>query len=112
MNCKEILKIRTAKNKIMITQNKRLIGILLTAGFILLIPLAAMQFTHEVNWTLFDFMVAGGLLFGTGCILELVIRSVIKTGTRIALCIVLLAAFLLVWMELAVGVFGSPVAGS
>jgi hypothetical protein len=35
-----------------------------------------MQFTNEVNWTLFDFVVAGVLLLGTGFICELVIRKV------------------------------------
>jgi hypothetical protein len=47
-------------------------GIVLTV-VLLLIPLIAMQFTNEVNWTLFDFVVAGFIL-GTGFICELVIR--------------------------------------
>jgi hypothetical protein len=57
-------------------ENKRLMGIVLTVVVLLLIPLIAMQFTNEVNWTLFDFVVAGVLLLGTGFICELVIRKV------------------------------------
>lgn len=95
----------------MIMQNKRLIGILLTATLLLFIPLIAMQFTNEVKWTLFDFVVAAVLLFGTGLICELVLRKVKKTGHRIAICFVLLTAFFLIWLELAVGIFGTPIGG-
>lgn len=92
--------------------NKRLTGIALTVALLLLIPFVAMQFTNEVNWTLFDFMVAGVLLLGTGLASELVIRKVNKIEHRIAICAVLLAAFLLIWIELAVGIFGTPLSGS
>jgi Kef-type K+ transport system membrane component KefB len=93
-------------------KNKRLIGIVLTVAFLLFIPLIAMQFTDEVNWTLSDFVVAGVLLLGTGLICELVMRKVNKTNHRIILCAVILAALVLIWVELAVGLFGTPFAGS
>lgn len=93
-------------------QNKRLIGIVLTAAFLLLIPLIAMQFTNEVNWTLFDFVVAGVLLFGTGFICEFVLRAVKKIEYRIAICAAILAVLVLIWIELAVGIFGTPFAGT
>jgi hypothetical protein len=96
----------------MITQNKRLIGIVLTVALLLLIPLVAMQFTSEVNWNMFDFIVAGVLLLGTGLLCELVMRKVKKIEYRIAICGTLLVAFLLIWIELAVGIFGTPLAGS
>ena len=96
----------------MITQNKRLIGIVLTVALLLLIPFMAMQFTDEVNWTLSDFIVMGVLLLGTGLLCELVLRKVKKTEHRIILCAVILAALFLIWAELAVGIFGTPFAGS
>lgn len=96
----------------MITQNQRLTGIVLTAALLLLIPLIAMQFTSEVNWTLSDFVVAGVLLFGTGLMLELVLRKVKQTGRRIALCAVIILALMVIWVELAVGIFGTPFAGN
>ena len=92
-------------------QNKRLIVMMLTVAGLLLIPLIAMQFTNEVNWTLPDFVVAGVLLSGTGLMCELVMRKVNKIKYRITICAVLLAALLLVWLELAVGIFGTPLAG-
>lgn len=96
----------------MLTKNKRLAGIVLTAALLLLLPLVAMQFTTEVKWTLADFVVAGVLLFGTGLLCELVLRKVKKTRHRVLLCVVILAVLALVWAELAVGLFGTPFAGN
>jgi Kef-type K+ transport system membrane component KefB len=93
-------------------KNKRLIGIVLTVAFLLFIPLIAMQFTDKVNWTLSDFVVAGVLLLSTGLICELVMRKVNKTNHRIILCTAILVALVLIWVELAVGLFGTPFAGS
>jgi peptidoglycan/LPS O-acetylase OafA/YrhL len=100
------------KQNIMIERNKRLIGIVLTVGFILLIPLIAMQFTEEVNWTLSDFVVAGILLLTTGLLCDLVIRKVKKSRPRIAICLAILAALILIWAELSVGIFGTPFGGN
>jgi hypothetical protein len=96
----------------MLTQNKRLAGIVLTIAIMLLIPFIAMQFTNEVNWSVSDFMVAGVLLLGTGLLCELVMRKVKNIKTRLAICGVILFALLIIWIELAVGIFGSPFAGS
>ena len=96
----------------MIMRNKRLIAIVLTVALLLLIPFIAMQFTTEVNWSLPDFMIAAVLLLGTGLMCELVLRKVKKTSSRIAICFALFLALMLVWIELAVGIFGTPFAGS
>ena len=93
-------------------KNKRLIGILLTVAVLLSIPLIAMQFTNKVDWSLFDFIIMGTLLLGIGLLCELVIRNVNKIEYRVAVCAVVLLAFFLVWAELAVGIFGTPFAGS
>lgn len=96
----------------MITQNKRLIGIVLTVVFILLIPFTAMQFIDEVDWKLFDFVLMGFLLLGTGLLCELVIRKVRNMDYRIGIIALILVALFLIWAELAVGIFGTPFAGS
>jgi hypothetical protein len=96
----------------MTIQNKRLTGILTTVAVLLLIPLIAMQFSPEVNWSPVDFAVAGVLLFGTGLSCELVLRKVKKTVHRIVICGAIILVLLLIWMELAVGIFGTPFAGS
>ena len=93
-------------------QNKRLTGIMLAVAFLLSIPLIAMQFTEEVDWSAFDFVVAGILLIGTGFTIELVLRNVKTTKNRIAIILAVLLVLFLVWAELAVGIFGTPFAGS
>lgn len=96
----------------MIVQNKRLIIILTAVAILLLIPFIAMQFTEEVNWTVFDFLIAGVLLLGTGLMCEFVLRKASKTTYRIFICLAILLVFLLIWSELAVGIFGTPFGGS
>lgn len=100
------------KSKLSTNKNKRRFGILGGAAILLLIPLIAMQFTKEVDWDLFDFIVMGILLLGTGLLCELVMRRIKKTEYRIAICAGILIAFFLIWVELAVGIFGTPFAGS
>ena len=93
-------------------EDKRLLGIITTVFVILSIPLVAMQFTTEVNWNSSDFIIMGILLLGTGLLCELVLRKIQKPQHRILLCGFLMMVLFLVWAELAVGVFGSPFAGS
>ena len=45
------------------------------AALTLLLPLVAMQFTNEVNWSDTDFIVAGALIGGTGLTVELAARA-------------------------------------
>lgn len=93
-------------------KNKRLIIILATATTLLAIPLIAMQFTTEVNWDLRDFTIMGVLLYGTGLLCELVMRKVKSVQNRILICGAILLMLFLIWVELAVGIFGTPFAGS
>lgn len=93
-------------------QNKRLFIIITIAIAILIIPLTAMNFTNEVNWKIFDFIVAGILLVGTGLTLEFILRKIKTLRFRILFAIALFLALFLIWAELAVGIFGTPFAGS
>lgn len=72
---------------------------------LLLIPLIAMRFTSEVNWTLSDFVVAGTLLLGTGFLFEVIIRIVKGRLIKISLILTLLILFFLIWIQLAVEIF-------
>ena len=91
----------------MLTKNIRLLGIIFTVGLLLTIPLIA-----NFPWDLRDFIVAGVLLLGTGLICEMVLRKVSKMEHRVVVILVILAVLFLIWAELAVGVFGTPFAGS
>ncbi|QNA90984.1 hypothetical protein G4G28_06560 [Massilia sp. Dwa41.01b] len=79
---------------------------------ILCIPAIAMLFTKEVNWGPGDFLVAAVLLGGTGLGLEFATLRLATGKSRVFAGMAILLAFLLVWAELAVGIVGSPLAGS
>jgi hypothetical protein len=81
--------------------NKRLIGIFIVVGLLLLIPLTAMRFTDEVKWTGLDFAVAGFLLLGAGLLCELVLRRARTLGYRVVLCGGILVGLVFVWGLLA-----------
>ena len=74
-------------------------------GIVLLVPLIAMQFTREVAWGAGDFLVAGVLLFSAGMGMILGARRMRTTAAKVAVVAGIGAALLLVWAELAVGVF-------
>jgi hypothetical protein len=64
-----------------------------------------------MDWDAFDFAVAAALLIGAGVAVALAARAS-DLRHRAAVCAAPLAAFLFIWAELAVGVVGSPIAGS
>ncbi|MDH3457911.1 MAG: hypothetical protein OER90_13815 [Gemmatimonadota bacterium] len=77
------------------------------AALILLLPLVAMQFTDEVNWDVADFALFGALLIGVGVSYELAVRTTGDNAYRAAVGVALAAAFILVWVNGAVGIVGS-----
>ena len=82
------------------------------AAALLALPAVAMQFTSEVNWGAEDFFVMAVLL-GALCLgIEQVVTRSASTKTRIGVAAGLVGLFVIIWMELAVGIFGSPLAGS
>lgn len=87
---------------------KNILRIFVVTGLILLVPLVAMQFSDDVDWKLGDFVIIGALLLGTGFAYELVVRKVKNATHRAILGIALLAALILIWADLAVGIFNIP----
>jgi len=87
-------------------------GYVIAILFLLSIPFIAMQFTSEVNWDVYDFGVAlvfFSLLFAA---LEGIILWKVSLKTKFISLLILLLAFMLLWAEMAVGIFNSPIAGS
>ena len=95
-----------------ITTTSRALLIAFIPLILLLLPLIGMQVSDEVNWSSFDFMVGGALLLGIGSLVAFITTTVKKAKVRWIMIAVALLMFLLVWAELAVGVFGTPFAGS
>jgi hypothetical protein len=94
------------------TDSKSYLTIIVSTAMILLVPLIAMQFSSEVNWSIFDFAVASALLLGFGFTGLFVRRRLRKPSSRIMAYVILILLFAMIWLELAVGLFNSPFAGS
>ena len=77
------------------------------AGLVLLVPLVAMQFTREVNWTVGDFLFAAMLLGLVGLTLDLTVRTSRNPSYRGGVGAALAASFLIVWANGAVGMIGN-----
>lgn len=77
------------------------------AGLILLIPLIAMRFTTEVNWTASDFVFAAIMLAALVGAFELVVRLSGNWAYRAGVVVAAVATFLMVWAQGAVGLVGN-----
>ncbi len=86
------------------SKRKILILILIILG-VLLIPFIAMQFTKEVSWTLSDFLIAAVILFSFGLLLDFARRKVANKTHKFLVTLGLFILLLLIWMQLAVGIF-------
>lgn len=75
------------------------------AGLLLLVPFVAMQFTREVQWSGADFLVFGALLALAGAVVEVAVRVSRRRAFVLGVLCGTGLLFLLVWAELAVGVF-------
>jgi len=83
-------------------QNKNILKIVIVTALVLMVPFLAMQFTNEVVWTQSDFVIAGALLLGTGLVYEFFVRN---SKHKTILGLVLALTLLIVWADLAVGIF-------
>ncbi|HYD35175.1 MAG TPA: hypothetical protein VD999_03865 [Vitreimonas sp.] len=90
-----------------VMKNQSLMRVALGTAALLMIPLLG-----QWPWTVSDFVIMGVLLSATGLMLEFVSSKVKNTNQRIAIALAIVFVFLLIWVELAVGLFGSPFAGN
>lgn len=86
---------------------RRAIWVAVITLLILAVPLVAMQFTDEVKWSLPDFIIMGALIFSTGFSFVLLTKSSVNIIHRAAVALAVAATFLLIWVNLAVGLIGS-----
>jgi len=96
------------KKNLFISRTKR---ILIISSSLLTIPLFFTVISDEFNWSFFDFIIMGFMMMFVGISFELV-SKVIKSGKRKKLLYgLIILLFLLLWAELGVGIFNSPIAG-
>ncbi len=92
---------------------KNIIRIAVGTGVVLLIPLVLTLLGSGVDgegfhWTPIDFIAMGILIFITGLIYEFGVKKVKNNTKRIWFAIILIAAFLFVWADMAVGIVNIP----
>ena len=80
--------------------------------FLLLIPLIGMAITDEINWSPFDFIIMGSLLIVLSIGINFVSNRTKNFNNRVLYIGILVLIFMLIWAELAVGIFGTPFGGS
>ena len=76
------------------------------AAVLLALPAVAMQFTDEVDWNAFDFLVFGGMLALACGLNELACRLSGSLVYRLAAAVAIGTGFLVTWANLAVGIIG------
>ncbi len=84
---------------------RSLIRVQAVTGALLLVPLIAMQFTTEVSWGPGDFLAAGALIFAAGTAIAVAGQRVRGSLRRGVIITAILFCAVLVWAELAVGIF-------
>lgn len=90
------------------TKTNSYLGVLLVPTAILMIPLGAMVFKVKGwAWGPGDFIAAWILMAGTGLAYKLVTRKAISLAYRFATGLAVATAFILIWINGAVGIIGS-----
>jgi hypothetical protein len=85
----------TPKEVMKSTAYRSAVRVALATVLMLLLPLIAMQFTEEVDWSAPDFVLAGVLVAGTGLLLEVAARKPGKIVYRAAAIAIGVAAMVL-----------------
>ncbi len=88
-------------------KDRLLVAALGVPALLLLVPLIAMQFSTEVNWTLSDFIFAYVVLTAAALGLRLLLRQSQSFAYRAGAALAIFGQLSLVWVNLAVGFIGS-----
>jgi hypothetical protein len=96
----------------MMTTKQKSTFIFAAPALLMVVAFFGNLFVEGWNWSPFDFIIAAVLLFGTAFFVNLVVSSKKAFSSKLIICSVILLVLMLVWAELAVGIFGSPFAGS
>ena len=79
---------------------------------LLLLPLIGMFVSNQINWSFFDFFIMGILILSLSFSIKQALKLTKNIKYRILIIGITVIVFLLVWAELAVGIFGTPFAGN
>ena len=79
---------------------------------LLLLPFVSSLFNDQIDWDVLDYSVMGSMIFTAISLFFYTNRKFKKTKSSYWIEIFILVIFLLLWAELAVGIFNTPLAGS
>ena len=79
---------------------------------LLLLPFVSSLFNDQIDWDVLDYSVMGSMIFTAISLFFYTNRKFKKTKSSYWIEIFILVIFLLLWAELAVGIFNTPFAGS
>jgi hypothetical protein len=65
-----------------------------------------------MNWSIADFVIAAAILLIAGMVYWIIIKKIHSNKNRVIGVSVLIVVLVLVWTELAVGLFNTPLGGS
>ena len=94
------------------TQIQLVIKVFLTTLGVLIIPLVLTLTLSDFNWDTLDFVVGGLLIFSFGVYLTMLWKSKKSRKQKHLFFWIGVLILVLIWMELAVGIFGTPFSGS
>jgi len=94
------------------TQKQKTTIIYALPALLLCIPVIGNLISKEFDWSASDFGIAAVLLFGTAFLIDFIQRIIKNKTYKILFCAGLVLMLLLIWAELAVGLFGTPFAGN
>ena len=78
---------------------------------LLTIPFLSNIYINDFNWSMIDFIIMGVLIFSFLSFIDFIRKKFSGIKETLALIIIVIV-FVLLWAELAVGIFGSHFAGS
>lgn len=79
---------------------------------LLLLPLLGIFISDEINWSFFDFIIMAVLILTLSFSFKQLFNTTKKLKYRIIGISLILLVFIIIWAELAVGIFGTPFAGN
>ena len=78
---------------------------------VLLFPVMGVIF-FELDWSGFDFLFMTLLMLSFSILINLILYYLSSSEFKFLIIFILVITFILIWAELAVGIFGTPFAGS
>ena len=79
---------------------------------LMLLPYISSQFSDEIDWSIGDVLIGGTLLFALAMLVQFLTVKLKGSKWHVPVIIGVIVIFILIWMELAVGILGTPISRS